>query len=304
MIRVHIEYTGRQVVLALLCCLLLLDERLTMERVLGHHLRLELVKQLDDRALDALPQQLFLIASRHPLLACPRHGTALDALPLDLRQPDLVDAGSQLAISVQQLFAQPFAPKLLESALRAILHCTLTFGITNRAAADKLVDHHLLALQLADAHEFCEQRFARRGSALAVRVVISTVDSASREQRSKVAGGKAQGVLVAEEILAPLAEARHSIAKDGIPGLQLLEPSEADVALILGISPQVSVIDGLQPGHHNQCLSLDVHMRREPLATHVARVRARRTLGVVRIQHPCTQILAVRKAGRLAWRRP
>jgi hypothetical protein len=52
------------------------------------------------------------------------------------------------------------------------------------------------------------------------------------------------------------------------------------------------------------CLRLDVHMRRKSLATHVAGVRARRTLCVVRIQHARTQILAVRKARDLAWRRP
>lgn len=127
MVRVDIEHERRQVVLALLISLLLDIEGLPVEGVLGHHVLLELVEQVDDGALTALSQHLLLVglwrlAGRVGLRA------ALDALPLDLGQPDLVSSGLELAVGIDHLLPQAFAPQRVEPALVAGAHDAVVLG--------------------------------------------------------------------------------------------------------------------------------------------------------------------------------
>eukprot|EP00966_Prymnesium_polylepis_P171819 3973730-Prymnesium_polylepis.3 len=91
------------------CCpraagqLLLDDERLPVERVLGHHPFRNLVQQVDDRSLAALAQHLLLVGLRN-LAGCDHLGTALDPLPMYLRQPYLrVSGGKLLRAAPRQL---------------------------------------------------------------------------------------------------------------------------------------------------------------------------------------------------------
>eukprot|EP00966_Prymnesium_polylepis_P059547 1380158-Prymnesium_polylepis.1 len=88
-------------------------------------------------------------------------------------------------------------------------------------------------------YELGEARLARAAACAAIAIstiVVSTVvcscsARAVGQQRGEVCRRKPQRILVAEEILAPLAETRLAVPEDGVPRLELLEAREGDLAL-------------------------------------------------------------------------